>query len=400
MSWRNVTIVYRKELLDLLRDRRTIISMIVIPTLAVPLLMLLMGGAAAKLVSKARQEIPKVMVIGGADSPATTAALRELKTIEIVPTSENFTNLISEKIIRAAVEIPAGFDAALQRGESAEVWIYGYEGEMKSSFGAQALEQFFRQLRDRTVSERLAARQMPERLLHPFEIRRASAASPKKVSGNLIGSLLPYMIILMCMTGAMYPAVDLTAGEKERGTMETLLCSPVSRTHLVLGKCLMVVTASIVTSVLSLSSTAICFVLARKLFGDPRQAAALPLAIDLSSLAAVFVLMLPMAIFFSATLLAIALFARSSKEANSYLQPLVFLTIMPAVASFLPGVELNHRLAFFPVLNVSLLSKELLSGTYHWDYIAIIFGSTCFYAAAALALAVRMFRRESVLFRT
>jgi len=399
MTLRAVGIVYRKELLDSLRDRRTIISMIVVPVLVMPLLMMGMGTMAARLVSKARQEIAKVMVLGGDDSPKTLAALRALKTIELVPASPDYTNLISDKQIRAAVELPKGFDAALQNGETATVQIYVYGGEMKSSFAAQPIEQFFRQLREATVNERLAARDFPAKLLKPFEVRQANVAPPKKVSGNLIGSIIPYVLILMCMTGAMYPAVDLAAGEKERGTMETLLCSPVSRTHLVLGKCLMVLTAALATTLLSLSSMGVSFALVKKLAAGVAKSGALPLTIDPASLAAVFAMMLPMALLFSAAMLAIALFSRSSKEAHSYLQPLLIVTIMPAVASLLPGVELNHWLALIPVLNVSLACKEILSGTYHWNYIALIFGSTCVYAAGALAAAVALFKRESVLFR-
>ena len=118
---RNIGIVYRKELLDSLRDRRTIISMIVVPMLAMPALMLGMGTLAVRLVTKAQQEIPKVMVLGGEDSPKTLAALCALKTIAVVPASRDYTNLISEKKVRAAVRIPAGFDAALQSGEKKTV---------------------------------------------------------------------------------------------------------------------------------------------------------------------------------------------------------------------------------------------------------------------------------------
>jgi sodium transport system permease protein len=401
MGLRNIGIVYRKELLDSLRDRRTIISMIVVPMLVMPVLMIGMGTMAARLVTRAQQEIPKVMVLGGEDSPATLAALRALKTIELVPGNQDYTNLISEKKIRAAVEIPGAFDAALVNGEVKTVQIYIYEGEMKSSFGAQPIEQFFRQLRDTTLSKRLAAHNFPERLLRPFEIRQTNVAPPKKVSGNLIGSFIPYLLILMCMTGAIYPSVDLTAGEKERGTMETLLTSPVARTHLVIGKCLVVLTAALVTTLLSLISMGASFALAKRLvFRGVSGGPSLPITMDLPSLAAVFVMMLPVALFFSATMLAIALFSRSTKEAHSYLQPLLIVTILPAVASLLPGVELSGRLALVPIVNVSLVSKEILSGTYHWTYILIIFGSTCVYAAAALAVAVALFKRETVLFRT
>jgi sodium transport system permease protein len=397
---RNIGIVYRKELRDSLRDRRTIISMIVVPTLVMPALMLGLGTTAARLITRAQQEIPTVMVLGGEDSPTTLAALRALKTIKVVPASRDYTNQISEKRIRAAVEIPRGFDAALPGGEPGTVQIYIYEGEMKSSFGAQPLEQFFRQLRDATVNKHLAAYNFPERLLRPFEIRQTNVAPLKKVSGNLIGSVIPYVLILMCMTAAIYPSIDLTAGEKERGTIETLLTSPVARTHLVIGKCLVVLTAALVTSLLSLASMGASFALMKTLhLRGMKGGPALPLMIDLPSLAAVFVMMLPVALFFSASMLAIALFSRSTKEAQSYLQPLLIVTILPAVASLLPGVELSSRLALVPVVNVSLVSKEILSGIYHWNYILLIFGSTSVYAAAALAAAVALFKRESVLFR-
>ena len=177
---RNIGIVYRKELLDSLRDRRTIISMIVVPMLAMPVLMLGMGSLAIRLVTRAQQEIPKVMVLGGEDSPKTLTALRALKTIEVVPTSRDYTNLISEKRIRAAVEIPGGFDAALQSGEKRTVQVYIYEGEMKSAFGAQPIEQFFRQLSDSTLAERLAAHNFPTRLLKPLEVQKTNDTAERR----------------------------------------------------------------------------------------------------------------------------------------------------------------------------------------------------------------------------
>jgi sodium transport system permease protein len=111
-------------------------------------------------------------------------------------------------------------------------------------------------------------------------------------------------------------------------------------------------------------------------------------------------MVLPVAVLFSALLLTVALFAKSSKEAQSYTVPLAFVAMLPSVVGILPGIELNAGLALVPLLNLSLVCREMLSGVWHWNYIALIFGSTCLYAAAALALAVRMFNRESVLFRT
>ena len=251
MSLRNIGIVYRKELIDSLRDRRTVISMIVVPLVLIPLLTIGLGVVLVRQVRQAREEVPNVMILGGGDSPKVRAELEKLEGVQIVPQKPDYAEEISSKQIRAVVEIPAGFDAKLAAGEPMSVKIYMYEGELKSGFGAERLQNFFRDLRDRTIRERLEARRLPESMIRPFDIRQQNVAPPEKVSGALLGGLVPYFVILLCLTGAMYPAMDLTAGEKERGTIETILCSPVSRTHLVLGKFLMVLTASVATAVLS-----------------------------------------------------------------------------------------------------------------------------------------------------
>jgi sodium transport system permease protein len=215
---------------------------------------------------------------------------------------------------------------------------------------------------------------------------------------------VPYFIIFLCLSGAMYPAMDLTAGEKERGTMETLLCSPTSRTDIVLAKFLVVLTGSLSSVILSLMSMGVSATVAASSFspgsGGGGGGGMPPLSIDPLGVLGVLALILPVAVLFSSLLLTLAVFAKSFKEAQSYVTPLIFVVVLPAMAGMLPGVELNYRLALVPILNISLVSKEMLSGVWHWGYIATIFGSTAFYAAAALAAAVAMFRREGVLFRS
>jgi sodium transport system permease protein len=403
VSLRNIGIVYRKELVDSLRDRRTLISMTAVPLLLMPLLTIGLGVVSVRQVGQAREEIPKVMLLGGEDSPNLRAELTKLEVVQIVPQEPDYVEEISSKQIRAAVEIPNGFDAKLAAGEPMSVKIYMYEGELKSGFGADRMQQFFRELRDRAINERLEARHLPESLIRPFDIKQQNVAPPEKVGGAILGGLVPYFVILLCLTGAMYPAMDLTAGEKERGTIETILCSPVSRTHLVLGKFLMVLTASVATAVLSIISMTVSFVVGKKLLqGAVGRAAGQILQITMTwkAVLSVFIMVLPLAVLFSAALLAIALFAKSFKEAQSYISPLMIVVVLPAVAAVLPGVELNTTLALVPVLNTSLVSKEIMTGTYHWNYIALIFTSSCIYAAAAIAIAVKLFQREDVLFRT
>jgi sodium transport system permease protein len=403
VSIRNVGIVYRKELIDSLRDRRTVISMIVVPLLLMPLLTIGLVVLTLTVIGQAKEEIPAVMILGGEDSPHLREELQNLKDMRIVPTKPDYAEEISNKQIRAAVEIPEGFEANLASGESSTIKIYMYEGELKSSFGADRLQRFFRDLRDRTIRGHLKARQLPDSLVHPFDIEQKNVAPPEKVGGAVLGGMVPYLVILLCLTGAMYPAMDLTAGEKERGTIETILCSPVSRTHLVLGKFLMVLTASLATAVLAITSMAVSFGVGKKLLLGATHGAAdavLQITITAKAMLSIFFVVLPLAVFFSAALLALALFAKSFKEAQSYISPLMIVVVLPAVASILPGVELNPALALVPVLNTSLVSKEIITGTYHWNLIALIFLSSSVYAGVAIAIAVKLFQREDVLFRT
>jgi sodium transport system permease protein len=284
------------------------------------------------------------------------------------------------------------------------VKIYFYEGELKSSFAADRIEKFFKEYRDRIVKDRLAAKNIPASVLAPFTVKQENVAPAEKVSGATFGGLIGYMVILLCMTGAIYPAIDLTAGEKERGTMETILSSPISRMHLVLGKFLLVLSAALTTAALSVISMGVSFSALRHFGassgGKSGQAAEMLLQLGPKTVVSVFAMALPLAVLFASVLMTIALFAKSYKEAQSYLQPLTIVVVIPAVASLMPGVELTPKLALVPILNTSLVCKEIITGTYHWNSIALIFLSSCVYAAAGLFLAFKTFQRESVLFRS
>jgi sodium transport system permease protein len=401
MNLNAVGIVYRKEFTEWVRDRRTLISTVLVPLFLFPLMMVGFSALAVVMVGKAEKETPKIMILGGEDSPQLIASIKKLDSLEIVPYAANWKDEISNKDIRAAVEIPKGFEKSLETGQSETVKIYFYDGEMKSSFGANRLEKFLKDYRDTVVKDRLAVKNLPASVLSPFAIKQENVAPPEKVSGATFGSFIGYTVIILCMTGAMYPAIDLTAGEKERGTMETILSSPISRMDLVLGKFLLVFSASLATAILSVISMGTSFaILGHTNLMNSSGGQTLALNLGLLSVVSVFVMALPLAFLFSAVLMTIALFAKSYKEAQSYLTPMTFVIVIPAVASIMPGVELTPKLALIPVLNTSLVCKEIISGTYHWNSIALIFASTCVYAGVALFLAFKTFQRESVLFRS
>lgn len=402
MKLSNVSVVYRKELLEALRDRRTLFATIIIPLFMLPVIMVAFGGFAAQSVRKVQQERFNVVLVGAEHAPSLASAIQTNRSLVLETNTTGFADRISNKDLRAALEIPPGFEKNLHdRKDPGPVKIYHYAGEMRSQFAVRTLQKALADHTAALVEERLASAGLAPAILKPFTISEENVAPPEKVGGNILGGLIPYMIVFLSFVGAMAPAIDLTAGEKERGTIETILASPVARVDLVFGKFFMVLTASLVTTIVSLTSLALTFTLPVVFFKKMvTVGSGLGLQVSLSNMLAVFALLLPLAVMFSAALLALALMARTFKEAQSYLSPLMMLIVVPAMASMLPGVEPTPSLALVPVLNVSLIARDVLSGHHQWPLVTIVFASTCVYAAAALAAAVFMFKRESVLFRT
>ena len=399
MNLNRVGIIYRKELIDALRDRRTIISTIVLPILMFPVLTIGFGFLAARSMQKVEREGSTIMLLGETNAPRLAEKLRAADGIRVVPPSDAYVALISDKKLRCALEFPRHFEADVKANRQPGVKIYHFASEMRSQVAVRAVQKILRDYGDQVIATRLMESGLTKDLLKPFVSQEENVAAPQKVGGNVIGGLFPYLIIFLCFMGALAPAIDLTAGEKERGTIETILASPVSRLDLVVGKFLMVFTASIVTAVVSLTSFALTFTLPFLAAHEIAKKSQIPFDISVTGVAAVLLMMLPLAVMFAAVLMTIALWSKTTKEAHSYASPLMLLVLMPAMAAMVPGFDLNAKLALVPVLNVSLVSKEVLTGNYPWLLIALVFGSSCAYAATALGLAVAAFKHESVLFR-
>jgi sodium transport system permease protein len=392
-------VVYRKELKDMLRDRRTIFATLVFPLILFPLMTVGFGSLQKKSQEKVQKEETDVMVLGAEHAPDLTQAIRNGKGLRMVPAAADYVQQINEKKLRAAIEIPEGFEQTLStgNGEPPHVKIYYYSTEMRSENAVGRLDDILQEYRNKVVERRLGARGLTPATLKPVEAERENVAAAEKVGGMRLASIIPYFIVFLCMMGAMHPALDLTAGEKERGTMETILASPVGRGELVLGKFLMILSASLVTAILSITSFGLTMVFAKSYMEQMTGGRAY--SIGPETILFVFLLVLPLAIFFSGALMALSLRAKSYREAQSQIGPLMIIVILPAIVGMLPGVELNARLAVIPILNVSLAAREILTGNLPWGMMALVFGSSCAYAALALSAAANMFQREEVLFR-
>jgi len=395
----NVLIVYKKELTEALRDRRTLYGMFIFPMVVFPLLTVGFNRVQQRFQDKVKAETASVMLLGEEQAPALAGKLRAAEGLHVVPYGADYAAQINNKTLRAAVEFPSGFETALAANtkEAPKLKIYYQLAEVRSGAAADRLEEVISEYRKDVVAARVSASGLSETFVKPVETKQENVASEQKVSGNRLGILVPYFMIFLCLAGAIHPAIDLTAGEKERGTLETILASSVHRGELVLGKFLLVLTTALTTTAVAMMSYG--FTLSRG-GGSAQITNGAKFTLSISTAASILLLILPLAVLFASSLLAIALMAKSYKEAQSYIQPLMIVVILPAVVAMLPGVELNYALAMIPIINISLVMRELLTGNFPLNYLAVTFASTAALAAIALHTAYDMFQREEVLFRS
>lgn len=407
MSFKSTITIYLKEMKDILRDRRTILSMILVPILLMPI----MSIGVAKFMHSHIKKIQEERSIVAWIAPASMESLkRELETadgidllFEVADTAIAI-DLVRGKDIDALVYIPDDFEESLrsviggaEEAEPPKVYMYLDETRERSQFAMRKVTAVVDNYRSNIIINSLNERGLSPNLMKPFWMMRTNIASAEDMGNMIAGMILPYIIILMALTGAMYPAVDLTAGEKERGTLETLLVSGVSRVDIVLGKFLTVFTASLVTAVLSIGSMA---AMGMGLIGTTTEIAnELNFNVQPGSVLLIIAAMIPLGAIFSALLMTLALFAKSYKEAQSYISPLMILVILPAMASLVPEVEFNVHMAMIPVLNVSLFMKEALRGSIETIPLIVTLIVNFAFAILCLFLVFRMFKRESVLFR-
>lgn len=294
-----------------------------------------------------------------------------------------------KKAAVGAVETASGIELLIDRANPA------------SAAAGAAVREALDKAREAEIRAGLASAKVPASVLEPFTIRQTNLASARRMAGNLWGSLLGYMLLLLMFTGGMYPIIDMTAGEKERKTIEAFLAAPVHRLEIVTGKILAGTVAIAVTAALTLAS--LVFSLRNERFAgrSPEMKAMLQtIPLDAQNLTLIAVSLLPLAIFAASLMIAIATFARSFKEGQSYLTPLALLVIFPALLGGLPGLELSPATALLPILNVSQLIRGILLG----DFTPLVFGITLaaniVYAALAAFIATRTFNNEKVLFRS
>ncbi len=395
--------VFLKEFTEIIRDRKSLAFMILIPTVMMPLLLTVATSFTEKAAEKAESETIAYALRGEEYLPELAKAFAENPKFERVNLDESskFRDEIRNETIKLGIVIPEEAGQTMATGDQASVAIYYNNANIMSRVKNRAdhvITSYSEQLR----SQRLAAlgldRFAQESVLQPVVIEDVGTADMREVIGERIGGMLPYFFILFCFMGALFPAIDLGAGEKERATLETLLLTPVSRNQLVLGKFLVVFCTGVISAVLSLGSLGDWLLtkgqMVQGILGDVISSVGV---LDLSLIAA---MMLPISAIFAALLLSISIYGRNFKEAQGYATPLNMLVIVPAMLAMVPGVELTWKWALVPITNIALAMKELVKGTMDYQMLTAILGSSTLIALALLFFCTRWFYREDVLFRS
>lgn len=391
-------VIFKKELLDTFRDRRTILMMIILPLLVFPLIINITVKFSISQEKKAQEKVLKVGLItnGNAADFRDVLLKRQDMIIDEEIEEEKINELITLGKSDFILVFEEEFDQKIADKGKGQVHVY-FRSSAENNIAKRRIIKSLGIFKDKLIDARLKELDLDKSFIEALEINQRDLASVKERLGEAIGGLLPYFFVIFSFLGAMYPAIDLAAGEKERSTIETLLTSPASRLQIVMGKFFVVTFAGIFTAVITMVG----------LFLSVRQTKGIPKfimdevmrLIEFKSIALLFSLLIPLCVFFAAALLSFSIFARSFKEAQSTITPLNFIVIIPAFIGLLPGIKLNATTALVPILNVSLATKEIISGTIKTGLLAEVYLSLFVLAAVSLYFCARWFNRESVIFR-
>ncbi|MBW3163823.1 ABC transporter permease [Ferrimonas balearica] len=399
-----IALIWLKEMREVLRDKKTLWFVVLFPTVLLPALMggaIYVGASSVKQVyeSDLRFQLVAPEPWRGEIAEALTNGERLVWDDQVqVSNREQFDAAINEGILEFVLVVPDDFSATAS--EVSQWQLYYNQADDVGQFDRihQALQPLFEQWQTEHRNAWNLTESQVQVLKQAVELEQVGVADQREFIGEKVGGFLPYALLLLCLMGALLPALDLGAGEKERGTLETLLMAPVSKTTVVMAKFMVIAICSLTVALLTMASGVVWSLVLGQVFAIEMLVEAIS-TIGMMDLVLILLLLLPIAMFFAALLLAVSFYARTYKEGQNYVAPLNFVAILPAMVALFPGITLTSTLAWIPLVNVTLASKALLKGTFDYWQLMPIMASNTLLAALLLAFCVKWCSREQVLFR-
>lgn len=388
--------IFKKELKDTLRDRRTLLAMIVVPVLIFPVILGLMTTVTKSFADAEKEKVFKIGVICDDGSNRLTKILnqapeelgkRELIFLSDISLPEELIKTDSFELI---LELEPNFDSKDNKLETNIVKIYYEETNLTAKGRAKGYIEF---IKNTLVSERMAKNNMDMTVLTPLSVEYVNLSSEKELIGKVAGGFLPYLFIIFGFIGCMYPAIDLFTGEKERKTLETILTTPVPRWKFLVGKMGVIVLSGLAAATfaligLFLSIEVLGFVEDQGLISVVRS------ILSIKFILMLYLLLLPLTVFFAGLLVPITVRAKSFKEAQSIITPLNFAIIFPAMVGLIPDIQLDIFTAMIPIVNVVLATKELIAETLTLGLLLVTFFTMFILAIISVVFSYKKFEAE------
>ena len=399
--WKNVRLLFSKELLGAVRDRRTLIMTVFFPLIFYPLILSVMGRFNE--VERVRLEtlIPSVILVEQSDDAIFRSELdvaSGFRWIERGSLDAGMEALEDEQgSLLMVVRKEAGGE-----GVGLDVTLYYDQSSQVAYVAAEQVRAFLESYLERVVNEKLQALGMLDEVqaaTPPLSVQTVDVATGESIGRMILSRLLPYFMVLAILTGAMGLGAEITAGEKERSTIATLLVSQLSRTEIVLGKFLTVLTASLVSSVLS----AIGLLIGVRFFGGglaPVGTSGAVFSLDLPAFGWMLVVLVPLAVILAALVIIVGSYARSQKEASTLLLPIYMVIVLVGMVSMTGSVSFEGARYLIPVANALYALQGIILGDAGFQSLVFTLAANVVAGGVLIAAAVQLFRREAVLFRS
>ncbi len=392
------SIVYKKELLDIFRDKKTLVAAILIPFLLYPIMFGFMGKGIKGTTSFMEKEDGIEIAMIDNDDSEIGEIIKAQKNIKIKESDNMLEDVKAGKLL-LGIEIPQGFDENIATEQEANITIVFDNTSQKSNMVMSYINEIIDQYSKDIVTRRLENKKIDTNILNPINTVTKSPEKEESGFGKLMLSLmLPMMLVIFASSGPIASAVDLGAGEKERGTLEPLLTTQASRMSLLWGKFLAITTMGIITSLAFIGGLAISMKTSPEAFGYGVEGTTFALEPKALIIIAVITILLTMV--FGALALAISIYARSFKEAQTYLTPLSFIGMIGFTSYFIEPKNMSTVFLHIPIVNTVAIIKELTLGIFNITHLAIVFIWMFIYIGLSIAFARYMFSKEEVIFRT
>ena len=390
--------IFKKELTDVLRDRRTLFFMIAMPVIVMPLIFIGSLKFQEYQNKKSEEKILNIAIVNESDDVEIRDYILNQKGVNLIEDidADSLEKGIKSDSLQGGLYIGKNFLNNISTNQMGAVEIYFKSSDLMSK-AKKRINNALDQYKNKVVAERLLRFDIDKNLLEPLQIFDRDMSTKKETIGKALGGLVPYMLVIFIFLGAMYPAIDLGAGEKERGSLETLLSSPATKFEITVGKLMVVSLTGLVSGLISVVGiTAPMYFIDN--IPDQIKSTVLEIISPFMIISVIF-LMIPIAIFFASMLLSISFYARSFKEAQSLMGPLNIIIIVPLMLTLGPGIEIDHITALIPLINVGLLTKEILAGSVETIYFIETLFSLLFFAAIGIRFSVYWFNKENTIFR-